>query len=175
MSSTGYRCATCGKWHDDLPFSYAADRPAAWYDVPADRVEDDVLLSSDQCVIANRFFFLRGNIEIPVIGNKQHFSWGVWVSLSKKNFERVHDKWEIPGRENLFEPLFGWLNSLLPTYPDTLNLKTNVHIQRVGLRPLIELEPTDHPLALEQRNGITMERVRDIAEQVLHSDGHPVV
>jgi Uncharacterized protein conserved in bacteria (DUF2199) len=36
-----------------------------------------------------------------------------------------------------------------------LKLKTNVHTQPVGSRLLIEHEPTDHPLAVEQRAGIT--------------------
>ncbi|WP_308294565.1 hypothetical protein [Streptomyces sp. RKAG290] len=42
----------------------------------------------------------------------------------------------------------------------------------MGRRPLIELEPTDHPLAVEQRNGITLDRVREIAEAVQHAEDH---
>ena len=53
-------------------------------------------------------------------------------------------------------------------YPATLHLKTHVHTRAVGQRPLIELEATEHPLAVEQRNGITMERVREIAAALLH-------
>ena len=30
------------------------------------------------------------------------------------------------------------------------------------MAPYVELEPTDHPLAIEQRNGITLERVKKI-------------
>jgi hypothetical protein len=30
------------------------------------------------------------------------------------------------------------------------------------------LEPTDHPLAVEQRTGITLDRVREIATAVMH-------
>jgi hypothetical protein len=39
-----------------------------------------------------------------------------------------------------------------------------VHTRAVGLVPWIELEPTDHPLAVDQRTGITWERIREIAE-----------
>jgi len=39
----------------------------------------------------------------------------------------------------------------------TVNLKTMVHARAVGLRPWLELEPTDHPLAVEQRTGISWE------------------
>ncbi|MGW1264432.1 DUF2199 domain-containing protein [Streptomyces drozdowiczii] len=35
----------------------------------------------------------------------------------------------------------------------TLNLKTRVHTRPVGDRPFVELEPTDHPLAIEQRTA----------------------
>jgi hypothetical protein len=47
-------------------------------------------------------------------------------------------------------------------------LKTNIHTNPVGVRPFVELEPTDHPLAVEQRNGITLARVQEIAEIILH-------
>ena len=63
---------------------------------------------------------------------------------------------------------FGWLSSILPTYPSTLHLKTHVHTRPIGIRPLIELEPTDHPLAREQRMGITWERVLEINRAALH-------
>jgi len=43
-----------------------------------------------------------------------------------------------------------------------------VHTQPVGVRPVVELEPTDHPLAVEQRTGITVARVQEFAEQLLH-------
>ena len=63
----------------------------------------------------------------------------------------------------------GELSTTLPLYvPPTLNLKTHVHTRPVGVRPLIELEPTDHPLAVEQREGITTQRVEEIAAQLLH-------
>ncbi|MFF2196379.1 hypothetical protein [Streptomyces sp. NPDC058157] len=40
-----------------------------------------------------------------------------------------------------------------------LNLKTYVHTRPVG----------EHPLAVEQRTGITLDRVREIASAVLHA------
>ena len=42
--------------------------------------------------------------------------------------------------------------------------------RKVGRRPLIELHPADHPLVAEQQNGITMERVREIATEALHQE-----
>ncbi|MFE7594632.1 DUF2199 domain-containing protein [Kitasatospora sp. NPDC057512] len=146
--------------------NFSSSAPAYWQ--PDMEQVRDCLLSSDQCVIQGEAFFVRGLIELPVIGRDDVFSWGVWVSLSEKKFERASELWETPGRES--EPAyFGWLSTdLLPYSPSTINLKTMVHTRPVGERPFIELEPTGHPLAVEQRTGITMDRVRELAEAVLH-------
>ena len=78
--------------------------------------------------------------------------------------------WTTPGRESE-PPYFGFLCTELPLYqPSTLGLKTMVHTQPVGYRPTVELESTEHPLAVEQRTGITLARVQEIAELLLHPD-----
>lgn len=127
-------------------------------------------LSSDQCIIGGEHFFVVGLIEIPIVGTDQTFSWGVWASLSEANIIRMSELWETPGRESE-PPYFGWLSTELPVYgTPTLNLKVNVHTRPVGERPFIELEPTDHPLAVEQRTGITYGRVQELAERLLHPE-----
>ena len=162
-----YTCKTCGKQHEGLPLSYGAQAPAIWYDIPEKERDKRTLLSSDQCEIDNKYFFIAGNIDIPIVGTDQIFNWTVWISLSDKSYNRVSELWNIVGREKE-HPYFGWLSTSLLIYPETINLKTMVHTRPVGERPYIELEPTNHPLAIEQRNGITWERVQEIAELVLH-------
>ena len=110
-------------------------------------------------------FFVRGcaSIEIPVHGADEPLIWGVWVSLSEMSFKTWLKVFEQEHRSHV-GPFFGWLNAWLKPYPDTANLKSRVHLRNHGLRPIIELEPTDtdHPLALEQRNGISVHRVAEI-------------
>ncbi|MCQ3937427.1 MAG: DUF2199 domain-containing protein [Chloroflexi bacterium] len=164
----GYTCRICGQYHEELPLSYGSPAPAYWYGIPEFERNKRALLSSDQCEIDNQYFFIVGNIDIPIIGTEQVFSWSVWISLSDSSYKRVSELWNTVGREKE-PPYFGWLSTSLPIYPDTINLKTMLHTRPVGERPYIELEPTDHPLAIEQRNGISWERVQEIAELVLHS------
>jgi len=148
------------------PMSWHLEAPNVWLQLSPEEKTNSELLT-DQCVIENRDFLVRGVIEIPVLDGPESFSWGVWVSLSEANYKRAAAAWNDPRRVN--EPAyFGWLCNSLPDYPETLNLKTMVHTREVGLRSLIELEPTDHPLAVEQRKGITMSRVREIAEKIHH-------
>lgn len=165
----GYQCSTCGEFHSGLRFSYGSPAPASYFDIPEAEREARVLLSSDQCVIDEEHFFILGRLEIPVLDHEEDtFSWNVWVSLSKESFERTAELWETPGREK--EPAyFGWLSTSLPCYDvDTFLLKTNVHTRPVGERPFVELEPTNHPLAIEQRHGIDLKRVQEIAECTRH-------
>jgi hypothetical protein len=164
---TGWRCRCCGEVHDELPMHYGASAPALWFGIPEAEREARALLSPDTCLIDGEHGFVIGNLEIPVLDGDHLFSWGVWVSLSLPNFKRAFELWEQVGRESE-PPYFGWMSTSLPGYPETLNLKSHVHTRAVGRRPLVELEPTDHPLAVEQRHGITVARVQEIAELVLH-------
>ncbi|MEV7729834.1 DUF2199 domain-containing protein [Streptomyces sp. NPDC087917] len=162
----GFTCSCCGEHHAELPMSYSAPAPDVWS--PDFEADPESLLSSDRCVIQGRFFFVKGLIEIPVVGREEVFSWGVWISLNKVNFAHAVEMWDTEGRE-AEAPYFGWLCTELSLYsPATTNLKTNAHTRAVGRRPFIELEPTDHPLAVEQRAGITMDRVREIASTLRH-------
>lgn len=77
--------------------------------------------------------------------------------------------WESDERKTE-EPYFGWLSTSIPGYPDTVNLKTHVYTRDIGIRPYIELEPTDHPLSIEQREGITLERVAKMKEIVAQNN-----
>lgn len=162
----GFFCTYCGQRHDGLPFAYSAPAPGPWHD--GLHGSPGTVLGDEQCVINAESFFVRARLVLPVVDDEREFEWGVWISLSKHNFARMAELWTEPRR--LAEPpYFGWLATDLPIYePDTLNLKTNVHTGPVGTRPTVELEPTDHPLAMEQRTGISRGRVQDIAERLLH-------
>jgi hypothetical protein len=167
-----WTCSKCGSTHSGIPDSYAYDAPWPWYTLPERERPSRVFLNDDYCVIDNEDYFIRGCLEIPVIGRTNPLIWGVWVSLSKANFERERQLVNDPIRVNE-PPYFGWLSSRIQMYPDTFALKTNVHTRAVGLRPFIELQPTEHPLAVEQGTGISTQRLMEIAENFEHMWQHP--
>lgn len=156
-----YVCSCCGETHDEMPdIGYRA--PHYWTDPP----RPGASLSSDLCVLDDDRF-VRGVLELPVLGTNETFGWGVWVSLSQANFERYKELFADdppPGEA----PYFGWLANKLPRYPDTLNLKSRVHLRSKTTRPMIELEPTDHPLAVHQRRGIRRDELMPFINSVLH-------
>ncbi len=176
LMSAGLRCASCSQRHRGL-MDLAIDHPGAW---PAERLDErapnsavqgrtDVaadILTPDFCVVDGGDYFVRCVLRLPLVGARsgaepQAFSYGVWSSLSEANFRLYVDSFDS-ARQGELGPWFGWFSNSLKGYPETLNLKCRVHPQNDGQRPFLELEPTDHPLAVEQREGVTLDRLFDI-------------
>jgi hypothetical protein len=166
---SGFHCSQCGEYHDQLPMSFGAAAPAAWYAIPEPEREQRAQLSSDQCIIDGKYFFLLGRLQLPVVDSPEPFVWLTWVSVSEENFNRASDFWHRAGRESE-HPYFAWIQSELPYQTSTLALRASLQTQPVGCRPLVDLEPCDHPLAIEQQTGIDMTRVREIVQNVLHGN-----
>jgi hypothetical protein len=153
-----YRCSTCGKTHDDLPHM-GLDYPDHYFDVPENQRAQRVELTSDTCIIDNEDFFIRGVIEIHVHDYPEVFGFGVWISQKQENFYKYLENFDSAN----IGPFFGWLCNRVSYYKqDTLLMKTMAHFRGDGLRPFIELEESDHPLALDQRNGITLAKAWEI-------------
>jgi len=153
-----YKCTHCGETHDDLP-DLAADRPDAWWGVPEAERARRVKLSSDHCIIDGDAFYIRGVLDIPIHDYEHPLGFGVWVSQKKENF---YNYVKNPETDEI-GPFFGWLSTRIKYYePGTLEIKTMAHFRVGNLRPWIEVEPTDHPLAIAQREGITLDKAWEI-------------
>lgn len=161
--TSGYVCSSCGQQHDEIPFSFAADFPDPYANLSRDDRENRALISSDQCIIDNDQFYLRGCIELPILSSDEVFLWGVWARVHEKDFDQIHENWDSTGREKRIGPFKGRLANSLCIYPPTLSMNLAIHIQPLGERPLFLLEDPDHPLTQEQQNGLSREKARDYA------------
>ncbi|PYE37197.1 hypothetical protein C8J35_101466 [Rhizobium sp. PP-F2F-G38] len=162
-----FQCKVCENWHEGMP-GFGSDAPLHLYHIPTAERPVRCALTGDTCIIDETAFFVQGNIEIPVHDADEPFIWGVWVSLSQKHFLEFVELLDVSEREG-YGPYFGWLSAGFKVYPDTADLKTKVHLRARGQRPSIELEPTEHPLAVEQRTGISVERLAEIYAAYVHS------
>ena len=60
-----WRCNTCGVEHTEIPLCFGIEAP--WRAlVPENEFAQRVELTSDQCVVDDQTFFIRGHIEIPI-------------------------------------------------------------------------------------------------------------
>ena len=148
-----YFCSCCGQIHEGMP-DVVFDRPLQAQAIPEAECAARLRLDADLCVIDEEYYFIRGVIELPIHGLEETFGIGAWLSLKPKNF-RIY-------AENMTDsnigPFFGWLSNEIPLAAEsTINLKARAHFRGGDLRPSIELEPTDHPLAVAQREGISLD------------------
>lgn len=164
-----YVCRTCGETHEGLP-DLVFDAPFYYSTVPEAERAQRCFLTTDLCSIDDSDFFIRGVLEMPIQGATGTFAWGVWSSVSEKNF-RLYQRFREGGDHSSHGPFPGWLSSRIPDYPDTLKLLVRAHLQEAGARPRIQLAPADHPLAFEQREGIRMEKLQGILTRHRHAAG----
>jgi len=136
--------------------------------VGEEEFDDRVVLSNDQCVVDGKEFFVRGHIEIPIHNHPDFLAFSVWSSLSEKSFQHMCDRWDELDRGD-DSPYFGWLCTPIPVYPETIHLKLSVQSRSPGLTPLFTVEPTDHPLSIDQHNGISVQRWHELVHKILHA------
>ena len=165
-SKPSYKCSCCGKTYDELPLCFGSDYPDYYFSVPPNEREQRIKLKESLCVVDEKHFFHRGRITIPIIDHNENLIFNVWTSISEDNFGKQMDLWENPNRINV-EPYFGWLQTIVPTYGDTLNIKTIAEEQEVGIIPEIKSIEEEHPLTIDQEKGITYKRATEIVDKIL--------
>ena len=150
--------------------SYAFAAPDNWFALSeADRATTSrAKLDANLCVIDRNEYYVRGCLEIPVSDAPETFVWGIWASVSEESFRYILDHWtSVIGPDE--PPRFGWLCNWIRGYPEPREIKCHVYLRSDNQRPRIVLEPTEYPLAIEQHQGITFERVKQIVATRGHS------
>jgi hypothetical protein len=96
------------------------------------------IIGSDQRIIDQKWLFIRGCLEVPIIGSEEPFIWGLWAFVREQIFDEISESWETVGRENMCGPFKGRIANSLSVYPETLKLKTEIMIQPVGTGPPLQ-------------------------------------
>jgi len=165
-----YKCEVCGKVHDEWP-SLAFNSPDNYLDYLNIENGVTVELSSDFCTIVHpdqTDRFIRAVLNQKVKGSCQNLSYGIWVSLSEKNFLAYQQGF---GNNETDESYFGWLCNVIPGYEFTESVPTTVRTQGGGSRPLVfPHDDFDHLLVRDFYDGIeeaeALSRISDMLRGV---------
>jgi hypothetical protein len=157
-----FKCSICGKEHDELPRDMAHHRPGGYFEVPRDerdkRVWFDAEENPDLCVIDGSKFYLRGLLAVPIQNEADEFRWGTWAQIEENSFRRYYELWNETDVSN--EPTFhGYLSGGVRDFDDSDGLEVVVELQSNNQRPRFMIVSETHPLAIAQRNGVTLEDV----------------
>ncbi|HEY3411205.1 MAG TPA: DUF2199 domain-containing protein [Propionicimonas sp.] len=160
-------CAVCRQVHRDLPRVLGTSAPDDWLAVsPGERLEAE--LTPDVCILPHRGatrHFIRGHIQLPLlVPDPEIFVWSVWVEVEEESMSSIAQSWSDPNRAAI-APIKGWLATELPYEQPTKGLEVVVHTRDPGQVPLLMMaEGATHTLAAEQRNGVGLHRVAELAE-----------
>ena len=168
MIEPGFVCSTCGQSHEGVPLSFGADFPDMYANMPESDRGARTLVSSDQCIVDEAMFLIRGCLVIPLLDCREVFIWGLWALVKEEVFNEISESWEEESRETRRGPFKGRLANSLSVYPETLNLKLRIVIQPVGARPRFILEEEQHPLTTAQLHGISRLDAMELSATLLH-------
>jgi len=157
-------CPRCGAEHDLSGMEPSYARPDAYVAVPKTERAFRTSGGKDACRVrdaadSRRQFFLRVLLPVPVRGEDDACSWGVWVEVDEAAFARTDQLWDDPAQAN--EPPFpATLANSLKGYEDTLGLRGSVQLTGPTSVPVFTLaRSVEHLIATEQREGVYPERV----------------
>jgi hypothetical protein len=133
--------------------------------LPPEERERRCAIDDEAVILDGQWFFVRANLEIPVRGRERPWVLTVWGSLSAARFHEMIERWRDPRRTEM-EPCFSWLCNGLACFPTTEPIAARMHVREVGVRPFYEVEPTDHPLAVAQREGLELHEAVALAQRM---------
>ncbi|HEX4267177.1 MAG TPA: DUF2199 domain-containing protein [Steroidobacteraceae bacterium] len=168
MTTDLVKCAVCGKTHtlDNSELSFGL--PDEIYTLAETERTARCDINSDICAIDRNRFFVRGLLPLRVKGQRKKYCIGVWSEISEDAFSRIYLRWRDPDQAN--EPrLSGSLSNRLPLHrKNSVGLAVAIQLTGPNTRPEFYLEPTDHPLYLEQAKGIDRHRAVEYSDRRRH-------
>ncbi|GAB0156284.1 DUF2199 domain-containing protein [Chryseobacterium sp. Alg-005] len=161
-----FTCKCCGKEHNEWP-AIVYSSPSHYLNLTDEQLEY-AELTSDLCIIEypeQTDRFIRVVLIQEVIENCQNLDYGVWVTLSEKNFNEYIENYNNEGFEATYS---GWFSNYLPDYKSTINIPTKIIVNNSIGRPLIyPYEDYDHQFVDDFYNGITKEEAERRINTVL--------
>lgn len=174
-----FKCPDCGNIHRGSP-SFAYAKPTYYFDVPEEERDSRITLSEDLCTIApsanddggDDIYCIRATLDIPIMGAAEPFCWGVWVTQSKENFDRYVDTYS---QDQSNDGSFGWLAVTMAYYNRVAtgepleHLECDVEWGTARQRPKLILQHSEHPLSVDQHEGIKWDKAIEIARTIMHA------
>lgn len=171
LAADGLPCS-CGERHVGL-FPIHMLTPAGWVASPEYQPDeamtmDGDFISANFSVRESKYFAIRMRLPIPLVGlPTQALMYTVWTALDRPDFEAYFEAVRT-GRLKRDARAPARLINRIRGFPDTFGLMGAGFQQTEGGGPylLLDMKQADrrdnHPLAIEQRNGASLDRILEL-------------
>ncbi|RZJ62542.1 MAG: DUF2199 domain-containing protein [Acidovorax sp.] len=152
----GFRCGSCGEWHDELATDIGCGLPDAVFELSYLERYRRARYNQDFCTLDGERWFIRCVLPVSFTYRDGFFGWGVWVEVTQQQ----HDDYLVFFDESAGIPpvIQGTVANQLKGYRATQGLAVRLDMDP-DRRPLAYLLPASrHALALEQRKGMDADR-----------------
>lgn len=162
-----YTCSCCGKELEEWP-ALTYQSPMNYDTLSKEEKENIATLTTDFCTITypdQTDRFIRCILIQKVKDSCQQVEYGIWVSLSEKNYTDYSQNFNNQHHQTTY---FGWLCNDIPGYQFKESIPTTVHTSTGNQRPeIIPHQDYNHPFVKDYHNGITIaEAERRITEMI---------
>ena len=162
-----YTCSCCGKEHFEWP-ALTFKSPDN-YDTLSQQDKDTIAeIDSDFCVITysdQTDRFIRCTLTQKVIDHCEDLEYGLWVSISDKNFNDYSSNFDNENHETTY---FGWLCNDIPEYDSRDSIPMTVLTKTGNQRPeIFPHKDFDHPFVKDYYSGITKEEAENRISDML--------
>lgn len=169
-----YICNCCGQEHYEWP-ALTFKSPNNYNTLSQADKETIAEIDSDFCIIRHPDQidrFIRCTLTQKVIDYCEDLEYGLWVSLSEKNFSDYLSNYNNGNHETTY---FGWLCNDIPEYNFNESIPTTVFTRTGNQRPeIVPHKDFDHPFVKDYYNGITKEeaerRIKAMLDRVGETD-----
>ena len=157
---TGAVCSICGRTHDRFG-ALVMPSPDPWLAL-TEAQRRGGLCDSDLCRTPDGRNFVFAILEMPLVGGPQPaIEFGVWAALGEDDLRRYYETYNDRDQSKI-GALSGTLANEIEGFAGSFGLKATVLPQDRGERPLLKLASADHPLAVAQREGVSVHKVLEI-------------
>lgn len=119
-----------------------------------ERVARCVIREKLSCVLDDARYFIAGTLPILVQGRTELFKIGTWAEVDAASFNGLLHQ----ARQPTDAGYSGTIANELSPEPGSNGLKVSIRVSSVNELPEFYLDPTEHPLAQDQADGITPQR-----------------
>ena len=150
-------CDACGKAHPREEIELVLVLPQPIFELGDEERANRCDISADMCAIDRTRFFIRGLLPIPVRGRGIPYRIGIWAEVDEPTYARIYELWEDSSQVD--EPLLpATLANDVPLVPSTIGMEIDIRLTGPTTQPDFFLRDTPHPLAVEQRRGVSAHR-----------------
>lgn len=155
-------CGVCGQAHEGLSHDFGWKLPDELWLLPEDVRQEKLDWSPDASYHEGRWF-VRGVLYVPINDTGRQWGWGIWAEIDDKVMGVVYHNFTEDASDAPLQT--GTIANKIPGFEDSVGQQINLRFRTADLRPLFFFpEDSQHPLAIEQREGVSLERYHEILE-----------